>query len=43
MHSAIYELDCFGSHDIRMLEAITEELTNRGYRQVQSIDFVKED
>ena len=42
-HSAVNITDCYGSRDLRMLEASAAELEHRGYeyKEVTVIDWVK--
>ena len=35
-------LECFGSHDVRALDAVLSELADRGYSSYTSIEFEKE-
>ena len=39
----INELDCFGTHDLIRLDAITAELDRRGYKAVRGTTFIKKE
>lgn len=41
--SAVYQLDCFSSHDLLELEAVQAELEKRGYecQESKTLDIVK--
>ena len=43
LHNVIYVADCFGTHDLLYLEAMGDELAKRGYKQVETVDFIKEE
>ena len=36
LHQIIYQLDCFGSHDMVELDAVEAELNRRGYEFAES-------
>jgi len=39
LHQAIYEIECYGIRDIRMLDGILSELRERGVEPKTSLEF----